>query len=81
MTPPLRLLLVDDAPEIARVVQHLARRAGQDLVCRADVPSAWEYLHAVDTPRPDLVLLDVNLPGASGIDLFRRMQSEGGELA
>ena len=81
MTPPLRLLLVDDAPEIARVVQHLARRSGQDLVWRADVPSAWEYFHADGTRRPDLVLLDVNLPGASGIDLFRRMRAEGGELA
>jgi CheY-like chemotaxis protein len=73
--------LVDDAPEIARVVQHLARRAGLDLICRTDVPSGWEYLQTEDTPRPDLVLLDVNLPGASGIDLFRRMRSEGGELA
>jgi len=72
---------VDDAPEIARVVQHLARRSGQDLVWRADVPSAWEYFHADGTRRPDLVLLDVNLPGASGIDLFRRMRAEGGELA
>ncbi len=81
MAPPLRLLLVEDAPEIARVVQHLARRAGQEVVCRGDVPAAWEYLHAEGVPRPDLLLLDVNLPGASGLDLFRRLQQEGGRFA
>jgi CheY-like chemotaxis protein len=77
MAPPFRLLLVDDSPEIARVVQHLARRAGQEVVCRGDVPAAWDYLHRGDVPRLDLILLDVNLPGASGLDLFRRLRQEG----
>lgn len=81
MAPPFRLLLVDDAPEIARVVQHLARRAGQEVVWRGDVPAAWDYLQAEGAPRPDLILLDVNLPGASGLDLFRRLRQESGELA
>jgi len=73
---PRRLLLVDDSPEIARVVQLLARRAGQEVVCCADVPAAWESLRG--GPHPDLVLLDVNLPGASGLDLFRGLRREEG---
>jgi CheY-like chemotaxis protein len=71
---------VDDAPEIARVVQHLARRTGQEVVCRGDVSAAWDCLHG-EVPRPDLLLLDVNLPGVSGLDLFRRLRQEGGSLA
>src|SRR5947209_3862676 len=81
MAPPFRQLLVDDSPEIARVVQHLARRAGQEVDCRGDVPTAWDYLHRGDVPRSDLILLDVNLPGASGLDLFRRLRQEGAILA
>ena len=79
MARPL-LLLVDDAPEIARLVQLLARRAGQEVVCRGDVSSAWDELHA-GSPLPDLILLDVNLPGASGLELYRRLLREGGERA
>jgi CheY-like chemotaxis protein len=73
---------VDDAPEIARIVQHMARRAGQEVVCRGDVPGAWDYLHgaAAEGP-PDLVLLDVNLPGASGLELARRVRAGGGAPA
>jgi CheY-like chemotaxis protein len=80
---------VDDAPEVSEVVRHLGRRAGHELVCRPDVPAAWEYLRSAggrgDEPHgspegPDLVLLDVNLPGASGLELFRLMRSEGGAL-
>lgn len=76
MARPL-ILVVDDAPEITRVVQHLGRRVGQDVVCRGDVPGAWEYLHGGE-PRPDLVLLDVNLPGVSGLELYRRLRAAGG---
>jgi CheY-like chemotaxis protein len=78
MARPL-LLLVDDAPDVTRLVQHLARRSDQEVVCRGDVPSAWDYLHG--GPLPDLVLLDVNLPGQSGLELYRQLLDEGGERA
>jgi CheY-like chemotaxis protein len=79
MARPL-LLLVDDAPDVSRVVQHLARRSGQELVCRGDVPSAWDHLHS-GAPLPDLILLDMNLPGLRGLELYRRLRDEGGERA
>lgn len=75
-----RLLLVDDAPDVARLVQHLARRSGQEVTCRGDVPSAWDYLHG-DGLLPDLILLDVNLPGQNGLELYRQLLDEGGEFA
>jgi CheY-like chemotaxis protein len=71
LTGPPRLLLVDDAPEIALIVQRLARRAGQELTTCPDVASAWEYLA---DGRPDLVILDLNLPGTSGLELCRRIR-------
>jgi CheY-like chemotaxis protein len=71
--PPL-LLLVDDAPEVALIVQRLARRAGQDVHWNADVASAWSYLQG--GARPDLVLLDHNLPGPPGVELLRLLRAD-----
>lgn len=71
MNPP-QLLLVDDSAEVAFIVRHLGRRAGWDIVARADAELAWQY---VQESRPDLVLLDINLPGASGLDYCRWLRA------
>ncbi len=63
------LLLVDDDPQMAILVGVLARRAGLTLVSRQDVESAWSSL--LSDP-PELVLLDMNLPGKRGDELLRR---------
>lgn len=67
MTPP-HLLLVDDSPEVGVLVRALARRAGQAVTVARDVEGAREALAREGF---DLVLLDVNLTGASGLDLLR----------
>jgi CheY-like chemotaxis protein len=66
------LLLVDDAPDLAAVVRSLGRRCGWEVACRPDAASGWEYLQ---TAWPDLVLLDVGLPGESGLELCRRLRA------
>ena len=82
MSRPL-LLLVDDAPEIALIIRKLCQHAGPEIVSRPDAESAWEYLHShgvapgeEEPRRPDLLLLDLNLPGLSGIDLCKRVRAE-----
>jgi len=65
------LLLVDDDPDLGLALAVLSRRAGFRLTRQPDVESAWR---SVQAERPDLVLLDVNLPGASGLDLLRRLR-------
>ncbi len=67
------ILLVDDAPEIALVVRRLSQHAGQIVESCGDVATAWEYLCR---KRPDLVVLDVNLPGENGLELCRRIKEE-----
>jgi DNA-binding response OmpR family regulator len=76
--PPL-LLLVDDAPEVALIVQRLARRVGHELRWHADVASAWSDLQG--GPRPDLVLLDHNLPGPPGVELLRLLRADPAHAA
>ena len=71
MSRPL-LLLIDDAPEMGLIVSGLSRRAGWDAAVSIDAEEAWR---ALAERRPDLVLLDVNLPGASGLDWLRRVRA------
>jgi CheY-like chemotaxis protein len=72
------LLLVEDDPQTAFLVGVLAKRAGWALRTRACVDSAWQ---AVQERPPDLVLLDVNLPGESGLALLGRRTQPGGGVA
>jgi CheY-like chemotaxis protein len=67
------LLLVDDAPEIGFLVQRLVRKAGHEVVVCHSVPSALERLQ---TLRPDLILLDLNLPGLSGLELCAQLRQQ-----
>jgi len=71
MPKPL-LLLVDDSAEMGYIVASLGRRAGCDVTVCPDAATAWE---ALPRRRPDLVLLDVNLPGTSGLDWLRRVRA------
>ena len=72
MTP--RLLLVEDEPALARGLADNFRDEGYDvrLVARGD-----EVLAAVRETRPALVVLDVMLPGRSGLDVLRDLRSAG----
>jgi CheY-like chemotaxis protein len=74
MPPPL-LLLVDDAPEINFLVGRLARQAGHALIACRDARGALDWLA---TMRPDLAILDVNLPGMSGLELCSHLRRAPG---
>jgi CheY-like chemotaxis protein len=64
-------LLVDDDPQMALIVRLLLRRTGHQLAAAADAAAATRL---VSEARPDLVLLDVNLPGEGGLDWLRRQK-------
>jgi DNA-binding response OmpR family regulator len=66
------VLVVDDEPTIAEVVARYLERAGYATSVAADGPTA--LAHAVDR-RPDLVVLDLMLPGMDGLEVMRRMHS------
>jgi CheY-like chemotaxis protein len=68
-----RLLLVEDAPDVALIVERLGRRMGLEVLHRTDVSSAWACARQVV---PDLALLDLNLSGERGEQLCRRMRAE-----
>ena len=74
VTPPrvMRVLVVDDHPLFREAVSRILEREG-DIRVVGQVGTAQEALGAVKRLRPDLLLLDVELPDASGIDVVRRL--------
>jgi two-component system, OmpR family, response regulator ResD len=67
------ILVVDDEPTISQVVAGYLRRDGFHAVTAADGPSAVE---AALEHRPDLVVLDVMLPGFDGLQVMARLRQE-----
>jgi two-component system response regulator ResD len=70
------VLVVDDEPTIVEVVARYLARAGFATCEAFDGPGALE---AARTCKPDLVVLDVMLPGFDGIEVMRRLHEQPGE--
>ena len=68
------ILVVDDEPQIVRLVRDYLEHGGFKVVTAADGSSA---LRTVSTVRPDLVILDLGLPGVDGLDVTRSLRRNG----
>jgi len=75
MPPVKTVLVVDDEPEIVRLVRDYLEHAGFGVVTAADGGAA---LTAAGARRPDLVVLDLGLPGRDGLDVARELRRQGG---
>jgi signal transduction histidine kinase/ActR/RegA family two-component response regulator len=69
--PPQRILVVDDNRDSAESVAVLLELLGADVHMAYDGPSA---LAAIDDYRPDVVLMDIGLPGMDGYEVARRIR-------
>ena len=65
------VLVVDDEPTIGEVVSTYLERAGYETRLAAD---GYEALEAVAKRRPDLIVLDLMLPGIDGLEVMRRVR-------
>ncbi len=76
---PLRLLVVDDEPDLRTLYELTLLREGYDVECAGGVEEAWTMLGE----RPyQLVITDMRLPDGTGLDLLHRMEAAGrGEKA
>ena len=69
--PEAQLLVVDDEPNIRDLLASSLRFAGFDVSTAQDGNGA---MHAVETQRPDLIILDVMMPDMDGFTVARRMR-------
>jgi two-component system, repressor protein LuxO len=72
MTTKPRLLLVEDTPSIMRLYHEVLKKLDVDLI---DAVNGARAIEILDETMPDVVLLDVELPDANGIDILRRIRS------
>jgi two-component system OmpR family response regulator len=75
--PEARLLVVDDEPTIVELLSASLRFAGFEV---ATATNGRDALDAARTFRPDLLVLDVMMPGLDGFDVVRRLRGEGARV-
>ncbi|MCO5965070.1 response regulator [Sinorhizobium meliloti] len=70
---PKTILIVDDDPEIRRLVGDFLGREGFEVELAQD---GWEMDRALEHATPDLVILDLMLPGEDGLSICRRLRAK-----
>jgi CheY-like chemotaxis protein/two-component sensor histidine kinase len=73
--PKRRILVVDDNEDAARSLAMMLRLQGHEVRVAQDGPTALEVARA---DRPDLVLLDLAMPGMDGYEVARRLRDDSG---
>jgi two-component system alkaline phosphatase synthesis response regulator PhoP len=70
-----RILVVDDEPKIVQLVRDYLERAGFAVSTARDGNEALMRAHS---ERPDLIVLDLGLPGLDGLEVTRRLRRDSG---
>lgn len=68
MTQPMRIIVIDDDREMRQSLDHLMSASGWEVECLSRVEQLADRLPVFD---PDVILSDVKMPGASGLDLLK----------
>jgi DNA-binding response OmpR family regulator len=69
----MKILVVDDKPDILDVLQQILEMEGYVVVTTTD---GKEVLHLIHTEHPDLLLLDIWLPGCDGREICRQIKQQ-----
>ncbi|MFJ3582922.1 response regulator [Streptomyces sp. NPDC090127] len=70
------LLVEDDAADAMLIEEALSERGTRNLVQVTDGVAALEHLRAPGSARPDLIVLDLNMPRMSGRDLLQVLKND-----
>ncbi len=73
-----RLLTVDDDPRISRLVHRVAEKIGFDSL---EISDSTEFESAYGEFDPDVILLDLNMPGTDGVELLRFLAGQQSRAA
>jgi DNA-binding NarL/FixJ family response regulator len=67
--PPLRVVIADDHPFFRQGLAKVLARFGMEVV--GDAANGWGAIQAVEETAPDVVVLDLNMPVLSGVEVIR----------
>ncbi|MBF0604311.1 MAG: two-component system response regulator KdpE [Nitrospirae bacterium] len=71
-TPPCKIILIEDEPQIRRFVRMALEEAHHDVI---EAETGTRGLMETGTRRPDLVIVDLGLPDRDGIEVIRDLRS------
>ena len=74
----MRILLADDHPMIRTALEALLRGTAFEIVGMAS--TGEQALAEIDGAKPDILLLDLQMPGGTGMDVLRQVRSNGSKL-
>ena len=72
MSRKTTILVVDDEPDIVRVVTRIMESCDYDVITAHD---GFEALTAAEKAKPDVIILDLNLPGMNGFEVCHRLRT------
>lgn len=75
MTAPITVVIAEDDPQIAEIQRRFVERI-DGFEVRGIAHSTQDGADLVEVMRPDLLLLDIQFPDGSGLELLRRMRTE-----
>ena len=75
--PEARILVVDDEPSIVDLLREALRYAGFSVTSTDNGPDA---VRLARESRPDLIVLDVMMPGCDGLEVVRRLRGDGDRI-
>ena len=68
-----KILIIDDSQFMANLISEILTEAGYDVITAAD---GYQGLQKVETEKPDLVILDIVMPGISGFEVCKLLRSD-----
>jgi len=71
-----RVVLVDDHDVVRKGIRNLLRKAA-DIVVIGEASNGHDAIKLVNQLRPDVLLLDIEMPGMSGVDVVRKLDEAG----
>jgi len=68
----IRVLVADDEPDVVEIMEKRLAIAGFDVITALDGREAWKL---IVERLPDVIVLDINMPGMDGLSILRAMRS------
>ncbi|MEO6540897.1 MAG: response regulator, partial [Ferruginibacter sp.] len=76
----IKALIIDDEKQSAELLSIKLKKAANDISITGIFHSGISALQAMETEEPDVIFLDIEMPGMDGISMAKKMDTENTEI-